>query len=381
MKRQPVCTSKRALRAVSRRVLVTIVLATTVLTLANVPGEARDAKSTIKDPQVRKLYDELADKGWIVFSAKSERGDCDLFVSRPNGSGLRNITRTPECNELAARFLPDGKRIIYRRVSTLKPNVDYRELIYGVLVIANADGSNPRTLGGEGDYPWATLSPDSKQLACLYKKEGKIRVFDVETLKMVKEMLRQGIFWQLGWSPDGKEFCGTANLEGREWNVVTYDIASGKLTLLSRILNCTPDWFPDSRGCIYSHRNPGLASDDGGATAKRTGQDPGASWTMIMQADREGKDRKLVVAEQYKHLYFATLSPDDKYVIYTRLEKDGTLAGSLAIVRLADTPFIDGSWLAVEKQYAKTAKRGPILHLDLPRAFHPNWTYAKLGGR
>lgn len=127
--------------------LVMIVLSTMVSILANRPGTAGDAKPAIKDPQVRKLSAELADKGWIVFSAKSEKGDYDLFVSRPNGTSLRNITRTPDFNELGARFLPDGKRIIYRRVSTLKPNVDYRELTYGVLVIANADGSNPRTLG------------------------------------------------------------------------------------------------------------------------------------------------------------------------------------------------------------------------------------------
>jgi hypothetical protein len=87
------------------------------------------------------------------------------------------------------------------------------------------------------------------------------------------------------------------------------------------------------------------------------------------------------VAEQYKHLYFATLSPDNKYVIYCRLDKDGSLAGPMAVVRLADAPIIDGSWLAVEKQYAQNAKREPILHLALPPAFHPDWTYAKLGGK
>jgi len=382
MKRQPVSIRKKVLRVDWMRGLVMIVLATTVLILANVPGEARDAKSAIKDPQVRKLYDELADKGWIVFSAKSEKGDYDLFVSRPNGSGLRNITRTREFNELGARFLPDGKRILYRRVNALNPKVDYREHIAGVLVIANADGSNPRTLGGEGDYPWATLSPDCKQMACLYRKEGKIRIFDFATLKMIKEMPRQGIFEQLGWSPDGKEFCGTANLLGQEWNIVTYGIESGKLTLISRLLDCTPDWFPDSRGCIYSHRNPSLASDDGGAAAQKIGQSgTNYSWTMLMMADREGKDRKLVVAEQYKHLYFAALSPDSKYVIYSRLDKDGNLAGPMAIVRLADTPIVGASWLAVEQQYAKNARRGPILHLELPPAFHPGWTYAKLGGK
>jgi len=352
------------------------------LNLAILPAE-RGAATEVKDPGTKKLYNEVADKGWIIFSAKSEKGDYDLFVSRPNGSGLRNITRTPEYNELGARFLPDGKRIIYRRVGALKPKVDYRELIYGVLVIANADGSNPRTIGGEGDYPWATLSPDMKQLACLYKKEGKIRIFDFQTLKMVKEMSRQGIFWQLDWSPDGKEFCGTANVEGQEWNIVTYGLESGKVTLISRVLDCTPDWFPDSRGCIFSHRNPGMASDDGGATARKVGEpNPNSySWTMIMMADRAGKDRKLVVAEQYKHLYFATLSPDNKYVIYSRLDKDAMLAGPMAIIRLADTPIIDGPWHAVEEQYAKHAKRGPVLHLDLPPGFHPFWTFAKLGGK
>jgi Tol biopolymer transport system component len=352
-----------------------------VLVLAGLSGGARAEKRAVKDPEVRILYNELAKKGWIVYSAKTEKGDCDLFISRPNGADVRNLTQTPGANELGARFFPDGKRMLFRRVRALEPKVDYRELTYGVLVIADADGSNPRTLGGEGDYPWATVSPDGKQIACLYKKEGKIRIFDLATLKMVKEMARQGIFWQLGWSPDGREFCGTANMAGQEWNIVTYGVESEKLTLISRVLNCTPDWFPDSRGCIYSHRNTSLASDDGAAAAKKIGKEPNYSWTMIMMADREGKDRKLVVAEQYRHLYYACLSPDNKYVIYCRLERDGSLTGPMAIIRLADAPIIDGSWQAVEKQYAKNAKRGPVLYLDPRTGFDPHWTYAEIAGK
>ena len=380
MKREAVDTNTRAIMVLRNGALVTAMLVVIVLILAGLPGGAQAERRATKDPEVRKLYDEVANKGWIVYSAKSDQGDYDLFISRPNGTGVRNLTRTPQFNELGVRFLADGKRILYRRVSSLKPKVDYRELTFGVLVIANADGSNPRALGGEGDYPWATLNPDGTQMACLYKKEGKIRIFDFATLKMLKEIPRQGIFWQLGWSPDSKEFCGTANVAGQEWNVVTYGVESGKLTLISRVLNCTPDWFPDSRGCIYSHRNPSLVSDDAG-TEKKIGNAPNYSWTMIMMADREGKDRKLVVAEQYRHLYFACLSPDNKYVIYCRPEKDGSLTGQMAVIRLADTPIIDGSWRAVEKQYAKNAKKGPILHLDLPASFHPNWTYARIGGR
>jgi hypothetical protein len=371
---------KFAIRVLRNATFVTTMLAVIVLASANLSAGAQAEKRASKDPEVRKLYNELANKGWIVYSAKTEKGDYDLFISRPNGAGVRNLTRTPDYSELGARFLPDGKGMLYRRVGTMNPKVDYREVVAGVLVIANADGSNPQTLGGEGEYPWATLSPDGKQMACLYKKEGKIRIFDFATLKMIKEMPRQGIFQQLGWSPDGKEFCGTANIAGQDWNIVTIGVESGKLTLISRVLNCTPDWFPDSRGCIYSHRNPSLVSDDAG-TEKKIGNAPNYSWTMIMMADREGKDRKLVVAEQYRHLYFACLSPDNKYVIYCRPEKDGSLTGQMAVIRLADMPIIDGSWRAVEKQYAKNAKKGPILHLDLPASFHPNWTYARIGGR
>lgn len=380
MKHEAVHIGKEAIRLLRNVAIVTTLLAAIGLNPANLSGGAQAEKRAVKDPQVKKLYDELANKGWIVYSAKTEKGDYDLFISRPNGTSVRNLTQTPGASELVARFLPDGKRILYRRVEAFNPKVDYREVVAGVLVIANVDGSNPREIGGEGEYPWATLSPDGTQMACLYRKEGKIRIFDFATLKMLREMPRQGIFQQLWWSPDGKELCGTANVEGRDSNIVTYGVESGKLKIITRALNCTPDWFPDSRGCIYSHRNPSLVSDDGGK-AERLGNRSNYSWTMIMMADREGKDRKLVVAEQYRHLYFACPSPDNKYVIYCRPEKDGSLTGPMAVIRLADTPIIDGSWQAVENQYAKNAKRGPILHLDLPASFDPHWTYARIGGR
>jgi Tol biopolymer transport system component len=349
-----------------------------LVVVTNLLGQNQGEKHAIKDPEVRKLYDELATKGWIVYSAKTEKDDFDLFIARPNGTNVHKITRTPEHSELDPQFFPDGKRILYRRVGKLNPKVDYREHLYGTLVVANVDGSHPRTLGGEGDYPWPAISPDGRQIACLYKKEGKIRIFDLETLKVVKEIPSQVIHQYLRWSPDGKEFCGAGNLPGVDWGVLTYDIATGKAILISRVMNCTPAWFPDSQRCIFSHRNTDLVSDDGGATAKKTGQDPNASWTMLMMASKDGAYRKLVIAEEYRHLYFSCLSPDNKYVIYCRPEVDSTLTGKMAIIRMSDTPIVERPWAAVEKAYAQNPKRGPVLHLDLPASFHPDWTYAKL---
>lgn len=383
MREGPLYVWKTAFGGFRAHVFVATLLAMTALTLMTLSGEAGEETRTVKDPQVKRLYNELADKGWIVYSARNDQGYYNLFISRPNGTGVRNITRTPTSHELGARLFDVGKRIFFRRLTKLREEQDYNNVLReGVLVIANSDGSSPRTLGGEGDYPWATVSPDGKQMACLYRKEGKIRIFDLDTLKVIREMPRQGIFQHLGWSPGGSEFCGTANVEGRDWNIATCPLEGGKRTIISVSSDCcTPDWFPDARRLIFSHRHPGLPSDDGGATAKRIGEDPKASWTMITMADRAGKENKLVVAEQYRHLYFACVSPDNKYVIYSRLVKDGSLAGPMAVLRLADAPLLDGPWTAAQEQYAKNAKRGPILHLDLPDAFHPGWTYARLGGR
>ena len=44
-----------------------------------------------------------------------EGGDWDLFVCRPDGTSLRNITRTPRSNEAAPQFSRDGRKMLYRR--------------------------------------------------------------------------------------------------------------------------------------------------------------------------------------------------------------------------------------------------------------------------
>jgi len=337
-----------------------------VLVMALLATPARAAT----DPDVEKLAGEVAGRGWILFAAKTAKGDYDLFFARPDGSQLRNITNTPEFNEYGGRFSPNGAKILYRRLS--KSEAINHDLWgqFGTLVIANADGANPIAQGKEGEYPWAAWSPDGKQIACLHKREGKIRFFDLETKKIVKEMPRQGIFQQMFWSPDGQRLCGTANVNGADWNVVSIDIEAGKLTLLTRQLNCTPDWFNDSRRVIYSNRTPGLAD--------------GYGWTMLMQAAADGTTRTLVYAEREKHIYFGCTSPDDKYVVSSIMPRDTMIEAPMAIIRLSDAPII----VAGEKGYKEleamypNARKGPVLRLsNLPEGFEPQWTDAGIGGK
>lgn len=316
------------------------------------------------DPAVEKLTKEVAGKGWILFSAKSDQGDYDLFLCRPDGAQRRNLTNTPQWSEFGGRFLPDGKRMLYRRVKKGDPVNHDKWGAAGTLVFANADGSNPVAQGRDGELPWASWDPDCRRFACL---EDQIRIRDAETKKVLKELPRQGIFQQLFWSPDGKRLCGVANLHGRQWNIISIELATGKATLLTRALNCTPDWFQhDPNRVVYSNRTPGIGD--------------GYGFTMLMQATADGKSRTLVCGESKRHIYFGCTSPDDKYVVFSRPEHDGGIDGPMAMVRMADTPMVVPTGYKDLLELYPGAKEGPVLRLPYA-GFEPHWTYAERGDK
>ncbi len=330
-------------------------------------------QSAVADPGATVLAKEVASRGWILYSAKTATGDYDQFICRPDGSGRRNLTQTPDANEFGGRFSPDSKQMLYRRQARGSTNSEASGINHdlwgakGALVIAKADGSDPKPQGEEGAYPWASWSPDAARIACLYKREGMIRIFDVGAKKPIRELPSRGTFQQMFWSPDGKHLCGTANLNGQNWNVVSIDLATGAETLLTRTLNCTPDWFQgDPNRVIYSNRTPGLASEYG--------------WTMLMQATADGKSRTLICGERGRHLYYGCTSPDDKYVIFAEPESDGGTDANMAIVRLADTPIIVPEDYVQLRALYPDAKSGPILRLPVA-GFEPHWTYAEVGSK
>lgn len=317
-------------------------------------------------PGVRELAKEVASKGWIIYSTKTSQGDYDVFLSRPDGSSKRNLTQTPDFNEYGARFSPDSKRMLYRRHKAGTETNHDRWGAMGTLVVANADGSDPVVQGGEGEWPWASWSPDGKLFACLYKREGKITIIEADSKKLIKTLPRQGIFQQLFWSSDGKRLCGTANINGQDWNILTVDLETGKATLITRALNCTPDWFQtDPNRVIYSNRTPGLGNEYG--------------WTMLMQATADGKSRTLVYGERGRHIYYGCTSPDDTYVIFSRPPADGRMEDQMVIARLADTPIIPGDYKELKALYPN-AKDGPVFRLA-ETGFEPHWTYVDVGGK
>ena len=313
--------------------------------------------------QVAPLAQEVAQKGWIVYAARSAKNRTwDLFVMRPDGTHRRNITNTPDREEGGPRFSPDGKRLLYRNFP--KGTVIHHDLwgFQGKLVIAAANGTNPTEIGGDREYPWASWSPDGKQIACLTKKG--IQIVDLGTKKIVKQLPRKGIYQQLFWSPDGKWFCGVANARIM-WTVVRMNAATGVLNIVHEFQSCTPDWLPDSKHIIYPSRPAGQK---------------GSGFTQLWMSDGTGKEPRMIYGEDGSHIYGGALSPDSRYVLFTRCAKDGggseRSGAPICLMRMADAPAIGGPSPALRKVHPN-ARNASVL--PLVDGWEPHWTYAEIG--
>ena len=312
------------------------------------------------------LAAEVGGKGWIVFAARAPKGDWDLFLCRPDGSEMRNLTQTPDYSEFAAQFSRDGRRMLYRRIPRSEKIDNNSHGTQGELLVANSDGSQPVVLGKPGEYPWASWSPNGRQFATLSIKG--IALIDLESREVVRTLERKGFFQQMTWSPDGQWLCGVANSFGASWSIARLRIATGEASAVNRVDCCTPDWFPDSRDLIFSWRPPGQKANKG------------YGWTQLWRASADGASRQLVHAEEGRHVYGGHVAPDGKYVLFTgNMEEDGDpgRAGApMGLMRLSDAPIIGGASKEFRAQHPG-AKSGPVL--TLPAGWEPCWTFSKIG--
>lgn len=385
------------------------------------PKPAQSVPRTSDQVAVEKLRREVSELGWIVFTARSAgpNSDLDLFLIRPDGSHLRNITETPELDEHSARVAPDGKRLLYRRSikkSANRPgnrlpqdvgNVALRTWpATGTLVIANVDGSNPTPMGSDGELAWASWGPKGKRISCLErvepknagteaskKKSGRQRVSfqivirDADSMKVLKTIPSAGIDGHTVWSPDGRRICGPANIlpgkgisgKGNEYPIgigkmVSLDIESGKRTAMARFPDWSPVWTTDSNGDWFQGGAPFVLH-----SANNYGICP-AYYPMLWRSGLQEKPSALIFGEFKKHVWGGCTSPDDTYAVFVIGSDAAPLHGQMAIIRLSDAPIARGRsnlFHEVLADFFPNVKKGPVLDLtDTPEGFQPHWFHS-----
>lgn len=299
--------------------------------------------------------------GWIAFSARGEAGDWDLFLCRPDGSSLRNVTRTREFNEAYPLFSRDGCRLLYRRLARSESVDGNRYGAQGALVAARSDGAGAVVLGRDGEFPWASWSPDGKALACL-AADG-IFIVDPSNRRELRRLPRKGFFQQMTWSPDGKALIGVSNGFGTSWSIARLLLETGEANAVSCVDCCTPDWSPDGSQVVFASRPPGQGTNNG------------YGWTQMWSASPDGTNRRLLYAEEGRHVYGAHVSPDGRYAVFTgNAAEDGDAGNAgapMALMRLADAPIVVGTSRELRERHPG-ARGGPVL--ALPAGWEPCWT-------
>lgn len=205
---------------------------------------------------VEDAYPHVSRENLLVFQS-TRVGGTKLFVSKLDGTGLRQLTQGPS-QDVTPKWSFDGTRVAYASTGA-----DGNEDVW----IVNADGSGARNLtnhpGGDSHPSW---SPDGRQVVfCSNRDDGKhddIYVVDADGSGL-KRLTEGGGYWNTfpSFSPDGKKIVFRRLLShelpaGRLFNsevwVMNADGTGEKNLTNDPDFDGWPAWSPDGSRIVFS---------------------------------------------------------------------------------------------------------------------------------
>ena len=274
---------------------IAILLILPAAAIAGQAGQKADEKSPLRakwempaacdpfgEPRVKDLKDELRQTGYrLVIALHPDKPPTkegkylprDLYVVGADGTGLRQITNTPDIDETVPRTSPDGKRFTYN---------------YGDFLV---DVKTLQTRKADAGYVW---TPDSKRTATCEKRG--IVCTDIDTgdeLPPVKVPRKVSI---VDLSCDGKWFIfEIRDFLGQKYTIDFMPADGGEIRKLPnhpiKAGECHPSFSPDGMWTCWNSGeslsvrrfDPSLPDGtDGKITTlpkEKIGQDPCGRWS------------------------------------------------------------------------------------------------------
>ncbi len=265
-----------------------------VLLSSSGAARAEDLALELKSVPYKIVYETWQNDNW------------ELFVVSADGKEARNLTQTPDVNELYPHASPDGTKICFvcdeGRGSSKVRNV----------YVMKIDGTDRQLVARNARQPcW---KPDSSAIAYLKGEVEQFSYTDYATKGVWIYDLATGRhrphpnkdlyhLYNLCWSPDGKWFVSTVHAGmGYEHAIIAFQ-ADGTAVYNLEIPGCRPDISPDGKHIAWG------ASD----WVLRVGD-----LDFSQQAPRVVNARDVVTSDKPNKIYHVDWSPDGKYIAYSR---------------------------------------------------------------
>ncbi len=173
----------------------------------------------------------------VAFSLRTPRGDVDLFISKLDGSGRRDISNNPAI-DTSPTWSPSGRQIAF---------ASDRQGGASQIFVCDVDGSNVRRIvkeGGDADSP--AWSPDGKWLAFHWKPHMGTS-YDIFIAEVSSGLIRQltsnsGSNESPSWAPDGRHITFQSNRSGTTQIYIMLLDGSEPRRITTQGSNTSPAW-------------------------------------------------------------------------------------------------------------------------------------------